>query len=127
MENIVCNLCAGSPDVDLYTIYRTDEQRLNSGQRSNVIRVDICIGKEIQSMINNGISTINCCCGHGVENPTCLVGKGCEVLLDKYGYKYNNFDNNLLIVDLKTNVQCELRKVIGGKVWKYLYRRDENE
>lgn len=120
MENLICNLCAGSPDIDLYIIERNDEQRWLTGQSKNTIRVDICIGKEISMLIDNGVLTKNCCCGHGERKPSCLVLKSSKEILDELNYKYREFNNGLLEVELKTAVQCELRKVLSGKVFRYI-------
>ena len=46
---MICKLCCGSPDIDLFVIERTDEERWVCGGRSNIIRVDVCIGREVKS------------------------------------------------------------------------------
>lgn len=112
MENIICNLCAGSPDIELYPINLTEQKR---------IYVDICIGKEIETLLQNDIKTYGCCCGHGKFPPTCLVDKKSKEKLDILGYKYKNYNNtDMYEVILKTDIQFELRKVISNKVFRYL-------
>ncbi len=50
-------MCAGSPEIELYKIklLKQEKQRLN---RNNDIKVDICIGKEVEKIIKKDITTI---------------------------------------------------------------------
>ena len=102
---MICKLCCGSPDIDLFPIERTNEQSLVGGGESNAIRVDICIGREVKALIGLGVKTLGCCCGHGVINPMCLVLKSSENILIDNGYIYKEFDDKALAVELKTDVQ----------------------
>lgn len=71
-----CNLCAGSPNIPLYEINMTGK----------TIKVDKCIGEEIEALIKNKVTTYGCCCGHGEENPNCLVDISSKDVLNKLGY-----------------------------------------
>ena len=109
--NIKCNLCAGSPEIPQYEIQKSNDR---------TIKIDICIGKEVEYLIKQGVATGGCCCGHGSEQPSCLVYKESKDLLIKLGYKIEQFMNtDLLIINLKTDVQCELLKVLEQKTWRY--------
>jgi hypothetical protein len=122
MEQLVCNLCGGSPEIELYSIELSEKQRELLGKNYDTLKVDLCIGKEIESLINSGIKTRGCCCGHGKYSPSCLISKSEKEKLDKLGYKYNTYNNNknLYEIELKTDVQTELRKVLSDKVFRYL-------
>lgn len=118
MKNIICNLCAGSPDIELYKILTKDK----------IIQTDICIGKEIEYLVNKDVKTYGCCCGHGEIKPSCLVDICNKNKLEELGYNLHEFseehtENGICKIYLKTDIQCELRKVIGNKVWKYLEER----
>jgi len=115
MENIICKLCAGSPEIELYKI----------NTQAKIISTDICIGKEVEQLINKGVITYGCCCGHGGKIPTCLVDKKSLKLLEKLGYKSFELsdmhtEDGIFSTNLKTDVQCELRKVLSNKIFRYL-------
>lgn len=116
MENIICNLCAGSPDCNLYDIV------LPTGEE---IKTDICIGKEIKYLIERGVKTRGCCCGHGEDSPNCLVDIKSESKIKELGYVYSNYTlndstaTNLFKVKLKTNIQEELRIFLRNKEFGY--------
>lgn len=114
-EIIPCVLCAGSPSIERYPVLMSD---------GSVVRVDVCIGKEIQSLVTSGVKTLGCCCGHGVQ-PTCLVKEDSRGLLESMGYVVRSYstahdEDGIKEIVLKTDVQTELRKVLGCKPWHYL-------
>lgn len=115
MEILKCNLCAGSPEIERYEI-KTDYKD---------IKTDICIGKEIEFLINRGIVTYGCCCGHGEREPSCLVDVKSREWLKDLGYELHEYSKNhskqgIGVIYLKTNVQCELRKILERKIFRYL-------
>lgn len=114
-EHISCVLCAGSPSIERYPVLMPD---------GDVVRVDVCIGKEIQSLVTAGVETLGCCCGHGVY-PTCLVKEDSRGLLESMGYVVRSYSKEhdeygIKEIGLKTDVQAELRKVLAVKLWHYL-------
>lgn len=124
MEKLICNLCAGSPEIQLYNIKLSDEQKKMLNKNTD-ITADLCIGKEIKQLINNGVITYGCCCGHGTSNPTCLVNIESKSILNDLGYILHEYSEDhtkrgIYEINLKTNVQMELRKVLSNKVFKYL-------
>lgn len=125
MEQLMCNLCAGNPEIELYPIDLNEQEKQWLGKNYNKIQVDLCIGKEIKFLIKNGIKTRGCCCGHGKEIPSCLISKSEKNKLDNLGYKYKNYkDTNMYELELKTDIQTELRKVLCGKVFRYLEKEN---
>jgi len=127
MENIICHLCAGSPEIELYKINLSEDEKNYLNKTYSPIKVDICIGLEIESLIKNGIRTYGCCCGHGKYKPECLVDISCKDKLNNMDYELHEFSEGhskkgVMEIYLKTNVQCELRKVLKNKVFRYLER-----
>jgi len=121
MEQLICNLCAGSPEIELYHIYLSEQEKTYLNKNHNIIKVDLCIGKEVELLIRNNIKTKGCCCGHGEYYPVCLVDKSEKEKLDKLKYEYKNYrDTNMYEIILKTDVQLELRKVLSSKIFKYI-------
>jgi hypothetical protein len=119
-EIIICNLCAGSPEIELYPI---------TTYNKNQVKVDICIGKEIQQLINSGVETHGCCCGHGDTKPSCLIDISSKDVLNKLGYEIHDFSKEhskcgIYEIYLKTDIQCELGKVLKNKVFRYLKEGD---
>lgn len=51
------------------------------------IAVDCCIGKEIEQLINAGIKTQSCCCGHHEMPPWCLIDTQSNELAISLGYQ----------------------------------------
>ena len=86
MENLICKLCAGSPEIQLYEINLSDKQKEMLNKNNN-ITVDLCIGKEIEKLINYGVITYGCCCGHGDKGATCLVDIKSKDILNELGYE----------------------------------------
>lgn len=123
---MICKLCCGSPDIDLFIIERTDEERWVCGGRSNIVRVDVCIGREVKKLIELGVKTVGCCCGHGEMKPTCLVLKSSKDILIENDYMYKEFDDKTLVVDLKTDVKQELLDVLKSKPCNYINRQTNN-
>lgn len=125
MEQITCNLCAGSPEIDLYKINLSNEEKQRLDKSYSPLKVDICIGREIKNLIRKGIRTYGCCCGHGEREPSCLVNINNINELNIMGYTLHEYNkewtrNGIMEIYLKTNVQCELRKVLSQKIFKYL-------
>jgi len=61
----------------------------NKNKRKKLVAVDACIADEIKYLWSKGVITYGCCCGHGKEDPICLVNKECEGVLKKLGYEYS--------------------------------------
>lgn len=125
MEQIICNLCAGSPEIELYKINLSEEEKERLNKSYSPLQVDICIGKEIENLIRKGIKTYGCCCGHGERKPSCLVSIKCMDKLNIMGYTLHEYNkewtkNGIMEIYLKTNVQYELKKVLSQKIFKYL-------
>lgn len=125
MEEIICNLCAGSPEIDLYKINLSDKEKQRLNKSYSPLQVDICIGKEIENLIRKGIRTYGCCCGHGEREPSCLVSIDDMNELSIMDYTLHEYNkewtkNGIMEIYLKTNIQCELRKVLSQKVFRYL-------
>ncbi|MFC0903837.1 hypothetical protein ACFHWD_03915 [Clostridium sp. MT-14] len=121
MENLICNLCAGSPEIDLYVIQLNEKQQKIFDKET--IMTDICIGKEIKFLVDNRVITKGCCCGHGKEKPSCLINndKDSIDIIKQLGYKIYNYKfSNLKEICLKTDIQFELRKLLKNKIFKYL-------
>jgi len=57
------------------------------------IPVDLCIGKEIEFLINHGVITVGSCCGHGKEDPTALVLEESISILESLGYNSESISN----------------------------------
>ena len=56
-------------------------------KRHRGIPVDKCIGKEIENLIDKGVITKGCCCGHGKNEAECLISEESIKLVKKLGYK----------------------------------------
>lgn len=125
MEKIICNLCAGSPEIELYQINLSEQERKHFNRNNSIIQTDICIGKEIEYLIKQGVKTYGCCCGHGIDKPSCLVSMGSKNILEKLGYDLYEYtkkhtENGIMEIDLKTDIQCELRRILKNKKFKYI-------
>jgi len=117
MNNIKCNLCAGSPSITLYPVLHSNKE--------DVFFTDVCIGKEIQMLNNNGVETVGCCCGHGDDVPTCLVSIDSKDILSSLGYEMYSFSPKhdgcgIKEIELKTDIQSELRLILSQKIFNYL-------
>lgn len=115
-----CHLCAGSPDIDV--------PKLKVGEKE--FPCDICIAKEIQNINGWGLTTLDCCCGHG-DKPIflCYNNEYNIKWLKENEYNYEkmfnrNVDSGLLKVIMKTDVEFEQRIILETKVWKYLKNND---
>lgn len=137
MEQITCQLCGGSPEVERYEIKLSEESQLKLKHNGNVF-TDLCIGKEIEFLIKQGVITRGCCCGHGKGKPSCLViinNSEDQRKLHELGYEIHEFrpdwTKGMFEIYLKTDVQCELRKVLKNKIYNYIKDKDysikENE
>lgn len=70
------------------------------------IHVDSCLAKEIQYLNDNGVITVNCCCGHGKGSSNCLIASESKKLAESLGYVVREYGkeytkNNLLEIILK--------------------------
>jgi hypothetical protein len=125
MENIICNLCAGSPEIELFPISLNDDEQIFLNKSYGVLKTDICIGREIKHLIKSGIRTYGCCCGHGEKKPSCLVNISSKNKLESMGYVLHEYNHEwtksgIMEVDLKTDIQNELREVLKNKVFRYI-------
>lgn len=70
----------------------------------NGIPVDYCIGKEVEWLINQGVVTKGCCCGHEQYEPTCLILKESIELVKQLGYEPYYYDfEDIWEIKLKNN------------------------
>lgn len=59
------------------------------------IPVDACIKHEVEYLIEQGVITLGCCCGHGKSKyATCLIHKDSVDLIKELGYEYYKFRPN---------------------------------
>lgn len=86
-------MCKGSTNMEDY--YLVDISKFPEPKRlqcQNIINrfrgipVDRCIGQEMQYLINNRVVTLGCCCGHGKEEPQCLIAGTSVCLAKELGY-----------------------------------------
>lgn len=75
------------------------------------IPVDACIKPEIEKLIQQGVITLGCCCGHGKSlYGTCLIHKDSVKLVKQLGYQPYKFRpdekgfEDLYEIKLKTKV-----------------------
>lgn len=61
---------------------------------SSNIGVDKCILKEINYLIENGVETLNSCCGHKILTPSVLVNKSSVDKMIELGYERINYHNS---------------------------------
>lgn len=131
MENIICNLCAGSPEIELYRIELSKDEKEKINRNGNIVKTDVCIGKEVEYLIREGVRTLGSCCGHGEGKPTVLVDKRDRDKIQQMGYETNDFnyingdESNMIDVELKVDIQKELRTVLEKKVFRYLEKHDD--
>ena len=78
------------------------ELKTNKVIKKDIICVDKCIVNEIKYLLNQGVETTNCCCGHNKFKPSVTVEENSYGLMKDLGYEY--FYNNLgiRIYNLKT-------------------------
>lgn len=50
------------------------------------LEVDECIALDIFNLIDKGVRTLECCCGHGKEPPWCLIMEESHDLCVDLGY-----------------------------------------
>lgn len=60
-------------------------------ERFGGIPVDECISDEVENLINSGVITLGCCCGHGRYNPSCLVQEDSIDICRNIGYEPHEF------------------------------------
>jgi hypothetical protein len=66
---------------------KKDLGRENSIKKFGGIPVDYCIGKEVEWLINQGVITRACCCGHKQYEPHCLIVGESVNLIKELGYE----------------------------------------
>lgn len=54
--------------------------------------VDKCCRNEVLWLLNNGVQTVNCCCGHGKDIPTCIIRNESVDLAKSFGYQILDID-----------------------------------
>ena len=75
--------------------------RKNAIERWGGIPVDACIGEEVEKLINAGIVTCACCCGHGKAEPSCLILEESIGLAQQMGYEPEYFEDDRWEIKLK--------------------------
>ena len=55
------------------------------------IPVDACISDEIKFLLDSGVITVGCCCGHHKSGPNCLIDKDSVELARELGYSPQQF------------------------------------
>lgn len=53
------------------------------------IWVDACIAEEVMELLNNGVKTMGCCCGHNKLIPSIAVHPESVKLMEAMGYKHH--------------------------------------
>ena len=108
-------MCRGSTNGEDVYLVRVDHIPLN--QRSKLARlswiehhggipVDKCIGPEIQRLIDAGVVTKGCCCGHGKGPAVALALAESASLLRGLGYEPRLYKfNGLVEFELKTGAE----------------------
>lgn len=83
---------------------------INKNQINNLVKVDACIADEIQMLNNEGILTLNSCCGHG------KAGQIVEVI-NKYG-TWKEYENPPIVLIDKDSVKNA--KLLGYVPYPYM-------
>ena len=90
-------------EIDLSKQVQNKSWLINHGE---YFLVDKCCRAEILWLLNNGIQTVNCCCGHG-DIPTCIIRNESVELAKSFGYELLNIDfankETMSIIKLKLN------------------------
>ena len=83
-----CHTC-GKPNHIIKTDHLPHKDKLgrkNAIKKWGGIPVDACIGEEIEKLINTGVVTCACCCGHRKQPPECLIKEESVKLVCELGY-----------------------------------------
>lgn len=90
-------MCRGTTNnKDVYVIDISNLPQIapnNITNKFDGLPVDKCIGKEIEHLLQKGVITYGCCCGHGSDEPSCLVDKRSENILSSLGYKLEQYSD----------------------------------
>lgn len=90
---------------------------INSNQNKKRVVVDACIADEIQTLNNQGVITIGCCCGHGLAGQIIEWKNG-------YGNWKGHCDPPNTLID-KNSV--EKAKGLGYTPYPYYYADGEQQ
>lgn len=88
-------MCPWGTDQAIHVIHRNHPD-IQDGWHT--VYVDACIADYVQTMNDQGIITVGCCCSHGHQEPTVLVDVESVALLEDFGYDYTGFDDRTDIV-----------------------------
>lgn len=67
---------------------------INVNKRPESIPVDSCIAEEIEYLNKSGVNTLNCCCGHGTSNSSCLIWDDDIELCKTLGYEAHRYSSS---------------------------------
>jgi len=107
----MCRGTTNSKDVYLIKVSEETKKRLSRTNPKWIdghggIIVDLCIGKEVEYLVNHRVITLGCCCGHGIEKAECLIDSSSKELCEILGYHAHEYskehtENNILEIYLK--------------------------
>jgi hypothetical protein len=63
----------------------------NISINDRIVPIDSCIVDEIQKLIENGVKTLGCCCGHGRFSPECLIRETSSKICKELGYSVHEY------------------------------------
>lgn len=69
--------------------------------KGKIVAVDSCIAKEILWLNDNGVDTINCCCGHFRSNPEVIITPSSLQKAIKLGYTMKYLAFEMPVIGLK--------------------------
>ena len=86
-----CNNCELHSDTKIYiNEINLDKQGNNKEwllKHGKYFLVDKCCREEILWLLNKGVQTINCCCGHNDNIPVCIIRNESVELAKSLGYQ----------------------------------------
>lgn len=108
-------MCKGTTNGEEVYIISIDKipnetlEKLNKGWITNHggIPVDKCIGKEVEYLILNGITTVGSCCGHDEYQSHVLADESEKDQLLELGYELKPFRWGLIVANLKSGTQIK--------------------
>lgn len=89
-------MCDWGTDTIIHVIRRNNP---NVPDGWHPMAVDACIAAYVQTMNNQGVITVGCCCGHGRGQPIVLVDAESVLLLKHLGYEYRAFEDRTDVVE----------------------------
>ena len=98
-----CHTC-GKPNYIIkvdHLLHKAKLGRENGIKKWGGIPVDACIGKEVERLINAGVITLGCCCGHGKTDPECLISEESLNLARQLGYEPKHYEEDRWEIKLK--------------------------